>query len=243
MKQSHILLSRICNNNKKKIMKKIIFTFIAILSLFSMPVKAVEKSIGLSMAFSTIDSKVTDDIDNNGSIDTTKDISNDVGIPSLFFELSNQVGRANLSVGLDLIPLDAEFDSRTTSQSSIKEEGSATTTGNNKGTVDVSNHFTLYVRLGTEVAEDTEVYIVAGTATADVEADVQSISSTNKKVDLDLDGDKLGVGVKRTIGGAFIKLEYAEVDYDPISVVTSNSTKVTADMDTAQVSLSFGKSF
>ena len=225
-------------------MKKIIFTFIAILSLFSMPVKAVEKSIGLSMAFSTIDSKVTDDIDNNGSVDTTKDISNDVGIPSLFFELSNQVGRANLSVGLDWIPVDAEFDSRSTTQSTLKgKDDGAASSGTNKGTVDVSDHLTLYVRLGTEVTEDTEVYLVAGMASADVEADVQSVSSTNKKVGLDLDGDKLGVGVKRTIGGAFIKLEYAEVDYDPISVVTSNDTKVTADMDTAQVSLSFGRSF
>ena len=225
-------------------MKKIIFTLVAVLSLFTMPVKAVEKSIGLSMAFSTIDSKVTDDIDNNGTVDTTKNISNDVGIPSLFFELSNQVGRANLSIGLDFIPIDAEFDSRTTTQSSVKgKDDGAASSGQNKGTVDVSDHLTLYVRLGTEVAEDTELYIVAGTASADVEADVQSVSSTNKKVGLDLDGDKLGVGVKRSIGGAFIKLEYAEVDYDPISVVTSNSTKVTADMDTEQVSLSFGKSF
>ena len=84
-------------------MKKTIFALVALLSLLVMPVKAVEKSIGLSIALSTVDSKVTDDIDNNGSVDTTKNISNDVGIPSLFFELSNQVGRANLSVGLDLI--------------------------------------------------------------------------------------------------------------------------------------------
>mgnify|MGYP003330786650 FL=1 len=149
-----------------------------------------------------------------------------------------------MSVGLDLIPVDAEFDSRTTTQSSVKAKGDgAATSGQNKGTVDVSDHITLYVRLGTEVVEDTELYIVAGTVSADVEADVQSVSSTNKKVGLDLDGDKLGVGVKRSIGSAFIKLEYAEVDYDPISVVTSNSTKVTAHMDTELVSFSFGKSF
>lgn len=224
-------------------MKKIILTLVAIFSLFALPVNAIDKSLGVSVSYSTIDTTVTDDIDSNGTTDTTKDISNDVGIPSLFFELSNQVGRANLSVGLDWIPMDAEFDSRTTSQSSIKEAGSATTTGSNKGTVDVSDHFTVYVRLGAEVTTDTEVYLVAGIAMADVEADVQSISSTNKKVGLDLDGDKLGIGVKRNLGGAFLKLEYAEVDYDPISVTTSNNTKVTGDMDTENITFSVGKSF
>ena len=70
-----------------------------------------------------------------------------------------------------------------------------------------------------------------------------TISSTNKKETKDLEGEKLGVGVKRDMGAGFIKLEYAQVDYDPISVTTSNSTKVTADIDTTVLGLSVGKSF
>ncbi len=224
-------------------MKKILLTFVAVFSLFVLPVKAIEVSGGVSLAYSTIDTGLKDDIDNNGSTDTTKEISNDVGIPSLFLELSNQIGGATLSIGLDVIPMDAEFDSRTTAQSSIKEKGSSTTTGNNKGTADVSDHMTVYVRLGAEVAADTEVYIVAGHASADVEVDVQSISSTNKKVSKTLEGEKIGVGVKRNLGGAFLKLEYAEVDYDPIAVVTSNDTRVTGDIDTTNITFSVGKSF
>ena len=41
----------------------------------------------------------------------------------------------------------------------------------------------------------------------------------------------------------FVRLEYAETDYDEISVTTSNSTKVTADMDNTTLALSVGKSF
>ena len=225
-------------------MRKIILSIIAISSLFVLPVQAVDKSIGLSLAYSTVDTKVTDDIDSNGTIDTTKNISNDIGIPSLFLELTNQVGGANLSVGIDWIPISAEFDSRSTTQSSLKAAGDgAATSGTNKGTVDVSNHLTAYVRLGTQMTSDTEFYLVAGIAQADVEADVQSVSSTNKKVDLDLDAEKLGVGIKRDLGGSFLKLEYAEVDYDPISVTTSNNTKVTGDIDTKNITLSVGRSF
>ena len=41
----------------------------------------------------------------------------------------------------------------------------------------------------------------------------------------------------------FFKLEYAETDYDEISVTTSNNTKVTADMDNTVIALSIGKQF
>ena len=55
---------------------------------------------------------------------------------------------------------------------------------------------------------------------------------------------KLGVGVKKVFGnGMFVKLEYAQTDYDEISVTTSNSTKVSADMDNKALALSIGKSF
>ena len=40
-----------------------------------------------------------------------------------------------------------------------------------------------------------------------------------------------------------MKLEYSETDYDEISATTSNSTKVTADIDTEILALSVAKSF
>ena len=71
-----------------------------------------------------------------------------------------------------------------------------------------------------------------GLVKADVESKVQSVSSTDKTVDQNLDGLKLGLGLKKETGFGFIKFEYSETDYDEISTTTSNNTKVTADIDT-----------
>ena len=62
--------------------------------------------------------------------------------------------------------------------------------------------------------------------------------STDKTVEQDLDGMKLGLGLKKETGFGFIKLEYSETDYDDISATTSNNTKVTADIDTDILALS-----
>ena len=119
-----------------------------------------------------------------------KILSNNVGIPSLFIEGTNTFGtRGSLTVGLDIIPLEAEFDSRSTTQSSVKgvSDGAATS-GTNKGTVTVSNHLTIYVQPGITMADDVVLFGTLAYVTADAEADVQSVSSTNKTVDLSMDG-------------------------------------------------------
>tara|TARA_B100000900_G_scaffold381111_1_gene367311 strand:+ start:3596 stop:4240 length:645 start_codon:yes stop_codon:yes gene_type:complete len=206
---------------------------------------AWERAAGISLSLAGIDTTVTDDIDNDGGTpDTTKDITNDVAIPSLFLEGSNEFGaKGVLTVGVDIIPMSAEFDSRSVTQSSLKGKSDATASGTNKGTVDVSDHITFYIQPGVIIDDETSAFVTLGYVTADVETDVQSVSSTNKVVSDTLDGTKLGVGVKRSTGFGFMKLEYAKTDYDPISVTTSNNTKVTGDIDNTALTLSFGKSF
>ena len=228
-------------------MKKILLGIACVL-IYIMPANAVTKSIGITGVSSTIDSRVTDDIDSNGTIDTTKDISNDVAYGSLFFEVTNEnVGPGSITFGIDLIPGSAEFDSRSTSQQSSKAKAagaSPQTTGTNKGTVDVDNHITLYVQPGITTSNGLNLFATIGYVTADAEADVQSVSSTNKTESLSLDGVKLGVGIKKVFGNdMFLRLEYAETDYDTISVTTENSSKVSADIDNTTLALSIGKQF
>lgn len=220
--------------------KTIIFLFAVMLMAF--PVNADSKRIGITGSAATIDSIVKDDIDSNGTTDTTKTISNDVAFGSIFFELSKDLGPMTLTYGVDLIPFSAEFDSRSASQSSLKAAGSSATTGTNTGTVDVSNHLTFYLQPGYEVNGVT-VFGTVGYVTADADAEGSSISSSNLSKTVTLDGYKLGVGIAKDFGGLFVKLEYAETDYDDISVTTSNNTKITADIDNAFTSLSVGRSF
>ena len=187
-----------------------------------------------------VESTVTDDIDSNGTTDTTKNLSNDITFASIFFE---RALNENMSVGIDFIPFEAEFESRSTTQASLKGKGEATASGTNKGTADVSRHLTFYLQPQKEIRDGLKVFGTIGLVRADVESVVQSVSSTDKTVEQDLDGMKLGLGLKKETGFGFIRLEYSETDYDDVSVTTSNNTKVTADIDTEILALSVARSF
>ena len=219
-------------------MKKLILTLAFLASFVSAAYS--QTSMGLTVNMASIDSDLQDDIDSNGTTDTTKNISNDTVFASIFFE---KAINDNISVGVDLIPGTAEFESRSTSQSSIKQKGSSTTTGTNKGNVDVSRHITLYAQPQKEIRDGLKVFGTVGYVRADADSRVVSISSTDKDVSQTLDGVKLGLGLKKETGFGFIKLEYSETDYDDISATTTNSTKVTADIDTDILALSVAKSF
>ena len=229
-------------------MKKILLGLACVL-IYMMPANAATKSIGITGVASTIDSTVTDDVDSNGTIDTTKDISNDVGYGSIFFEVTNDSSSSagSLTLGIDFVPGSAELDARSTTQTSCKAKAAGAcpqVSGTNKGTVDLDRHITIYVQPGVTMNNGVTLFGTLGYVTADVEAGVTSISSTNKTEDLSLDGFKFGAGVKKVFGNSlFIKAEYSVTDYDDISVVTSNNTRVTADIDNTALALSIGKQF
>ena len=220
-------------------MKKLVLSILFLLSFVTASYAQV--SVGLTVSMADVQSGLKDDIDNNGSTDTTKNISNDVTFGSIFFE---KAINDNMSVGIDFIPFEAEFDSRSTTQSSLKAKtDGAATSGTNKGTADVSKHLTFYLQPQREIRDGLKVFGALGLVKADVESLVQSVSSTDKTVEQSLDGMKLGLGLKKETGIGFIKLEYSQTDYDDVSVTTSNSTKVTADIDTDILALSVARSF
>ena len=217
----------------KKLVLSIIFLFGFATTSFA------QISVGFTISNADVESTVKDDIDSNGTTDTTKDISNDVVFGSIFIE---RAVNDNMSIGIDFIPFEAEFESRSTTQTSLKT-AEPSTSGTNKGTADVSKHLTFYLQPQKEIRDGLKVFGTLGLVKADVESKVQSVSSTNKTVDQSLDGMKLGLGLKKETGIGFIKLEYSQTDYDEISTTTSNNTKVTADIDTEVITLSYGKSF
>ena len=224
-------------------MKKLITIVFAIFATMTVSSQAVERAFGINLSYAGIDTQVKDDVDSNGTTDTTKDITNDVGIASIFFEISNSFGeRGHIALGVDYIPFSAEWEDRSTTQTSMKSDATETS-GTNKGSVTVEGHTTIYVQPGITMADDVVLFGTLAYVTADAEADVQSVSSTNKTVDLSMDGTKYGFGLRKSTGFGFVKLEYASTEYDTLSTTTSNNTKVTADMDVDFVSLSIGKSF
>ena len=218
-------------------MKKLFLSILFLLGLIAN--SYATGSVGITISNADVKSGVKDDIDNNGTTNTTKNISNEVTFGSIFFE---KAVNDNVSFGIDFIPFEAEFESRSTTQTS-RTDGTTDTSGTNKGTADVSRHLTFYVQPQKEVRDGLKVFGTLGLVRADVESLVQSVSSTNKTVEQDLEGIKLGLGLKKETGFGFIKFEYSETDYDDVSVLTSNNTKVTADIDTEILALSVAKSF
>ncbi len=221
-------------------MKKLVLSIIFLLG-FSTTSYATG-SLGFTISNADVKSSVKDDVDSNGSTDTAKDLSNDVTFASIFFE---KALNENMSVGIDFIPFEAEFESRSTTQSTLGAKAAgAASSGTNKGTADVSRHLTFYLQPQKEItAGGLKVFGTFGLVRADVESVVQSVSSTDKTVDQSLDGMKFGLGLKKETGFGFIKLEASRTDYDEISATTSNNTKVTADIDTDILALSVAKSF
>ena len=220
-------------------MKKLVLSMLFLLG-FSSTAYATG-SVGFTISNADVNSSVTDDIDSNGTTDTTKNLSNDVSFASIFFE---KALNDNMSVGIDFIPFKAEFESRSTTQSSLKDkDAGAATSGTNKGNADVSRHLTFYIQPEKEISNGLKVFGTLGLVRADVESAVTSISSNKKTVEQSLDGTKLGLGLKKMTGFGFVKLEYNETDYDDVSVTTSNNTKVTADIDTEILALSVARSY
>ena len=88
------------------------------------------------------------------------------------------------------------------------------------------------------------IYATLGIVSADINVKNSSISSTDLNKTVDLDGTKLGVGVKTVRGnGLVIKLDYTHTSYDAVSFTTSNNTKATADLDNTALAISIGKQF
>ena len=137
-------------------MKKLFLTIAFLMSFVSAAYSQV--SMGLTVSLADLDTALSDDIDNNGSIDTTKDVSNDVVFGSIFLERALDNG---LTIGLDFIPFEAEFESRSTTQTS-RTTSTTDTSGTNKGTADVSNHLTLYLQPTKELDNGSKLFATLG---------------------------------------------------------------------------------
>ena len=230
-------------------MKKFLATVFASLFAFTVNTASADVSglaVGFSVTQNNLDTTVTDDIDSNGTIDTTKILSDSVLAGSIFAELT-LAGSGPLAVtfGVDYIPVDADLDKRSTTQSSVKATADgAATTGTNTGKASIDDHVTLYIQPGIVLGGNTMLYGTLGYARADITATWESVSSTNTTKVQSMNGTKIGVGVKHVRdNGLFLKLDYSETDYDKVSYTTSNSTLVTGDIDNQAIALSIGKSF
>ena len=226
-------------------MKKIIFLFSTLFLMLSPAVvNAAGLAIGVSASSNTLDTAGKEDVDSNGTIDATKNVSDDITIGSIFAEFTNMGDRFGITLGVDYIPFDADIDKRSITQSELGDEDDTASTGTNSVEGTVSDHMTIYIQPGYMIGDNTMLYGTFGFASATINGKSVSITHTDINKDQDLDGTKIGVGIKKVFdSGLFIKADYSETEYDTITFTTSNSTKATADLDNTAFALSLGKQF
>ena len=226
--------------------KKILLSIMTI-TLFSLGTVQVQAgSWGMGIQFQNLDltTDASDDIDNNGSVDTTKSFDDSVTVPAIFVEKNFDAFFGNLALGVSYIPFEADIDKRSITQSELGDEDDSASTGTNSVEGTVSDHMTIYFQPGYMIDDNTMLYGTFGFASATVNGKSKSITHTNINKDVDLDGTKVGVGIKKVFdSGLFVKADYSETSYDTISFTTSNSTKATADLDNTAMALSIGKQF
>ena len=202
-------------------------------------------ALGISVSSNDLDTLVTDDIDSNGTINTTKALTDSATAGSIFAEWTiSASGPLAITFGVDYIPVDADLDKRSATQATIKGSSTTSTSGTNSGRANIDDHLTFYVQPGFVVGNNTMIYGTLGYSRADIEASWESVSSTNTTKVQTMTGTKVGAGIKHVRdNGLFLKLDYSETDYDKLSYITTNNTTVTGDIDNEMVALSIGKSF
>jgi len=229
-------------------MKKIIVTLFATFFAFTVNNASADLGgfvVGVTLSNNDLDTVVTDDIDSNGTINTTKSLTDSVNGASIFAEHTILgSGSLGITLGVEYTPVDADLDKRSATQATIKDKATSSTSGTNSGEASIEDHFTFYIQPGYVMNENTMFYGTLGYSKADITATWKSVSSTDTTKVQTLDGTKVGVGVKRVNdNGIVLKLEWSETDYDKVSYKTTNSTTVAGDIDNTVLALSIGKSF
>jgi opacity protein-like surface antigen len=152
--------------------------------------------------------------------------------------------RFGVTVGLSVIPGEAEFVTETKPDQDLQDVATGLATGTSTVTGTISEHVTLYIQPTVRLTDMFSVYLTAGISTMDVEADATLVTSTNFTKSVSVDGTRYGVGVMaERADGLFIKIEGNASEYDNVSFTTSDSTVAKADIDEESISVLIGKAF
>ena len=118
-------------------MKKLFSTVFATFFAFAINTASADVggiAVGISLSNNELDTTVTDDIDSNGTINTTKELTDTIKAGSIFAELTLAgSGPLAVTLGVDYIPVDADLDKRSTTQATIKGKSTSSSSGTNTG--------------------------------------------------------------------------------------------------------------
>ena len=224
-------------------MKKIAVNFLAVLFISALSftkVFAADYTLGISGAILQLEADGSETETGSVSAETNPaSVNNTFATGSIFAEA--KFGR--IAFGVDYIPIDADVSDKTHSriehETSVTGTTTETTTSRTQtAAAELSDHITLYAHIYLNDA----VYLHLGHASVDLETN-ESLDTGSKYGNVNIDGIQYGIGVQMTDN---FRLEAAYTDYDDVSITSSvartgvsTNNKISADLDTTQVKLSY----
>jgi hypothetical protein len=233
-------------------LKNILIGLMATISLTSVAY-AGSFTIGLTGSQTDISasgSETTPAVTGAAAEKTTTSASNEAFLGSVFVEYStNDVNWAStgnsFTFGVQHTPGKADVSdkvkSRTDTELSITDTAAETSVSRTqKAQAEVDNYNNFYI----EVPVYGALYVKAGMSSIDVTTKESTTGANGGTYgNKSLDGTNLGIGFKGVASNIVWKLAYEETNFDTLSLTSTTSNKISADLDTSAVSLSLGYRF
>ncbi len=232
-------------------MKKLIITVLTSIVFIGTSAYAGSIQIGtkVSQAFIAADGKEVTTAGSvaGGTADThTKSVDNAVTIAGLYGEYSldssmwGQEGN-EITFGGTYYFGEADVSDKLSSRSESAEDaagsgssGSVTYSAN----AEVQDYINYYV----EMPLSGPIFVRLGASQIDV-ITKEDADHEGSYGDATLDGINYGIGIKGLYGPLHVKLAYEATDWDELSLTSTTSNKITADLDVDEIALSVGYRF
>ena len=231
-------------------MKKIIAIVLAVSSLFFLTVSKTlaEVTLGFSISHGLYQASGTE-TEGSGNVTSSEaaEVSSATTMakftyPTIFAEYNTGM----VSIGVEVIPGSVETEEVARTDYNI--EPGQVCTGNdgcntsvtNKVEIEISKHITLY---GLLPIMSTGAYLKAGISRMDVETN-ESLGTGSTYADIDgVSGAHASLGYQHDTASGFVRAEIGYSIYENMSVTSSNSHKVEADIEGGFARISIGRSF
>ena len=255
--ESQALLNLIITKGNMNKIKTMMIAAIAIAS-FSSSLFAGSLGVGISMGIAdvaTSGKEVTTAGTVAGGAANTNNATaaNDAVIGSAYVEYAfNDVSWGKegngITIGFNMTPGTAKLSRDVQERREVSAKDAATQGAQNevyKAQAEINNLTQTYI----ELPIFSYVYAKFGVSSVDVNTLEQSTEDNGDTKahgvygGASLDGDVFGVGLKGMSGNLLWKVSYEETDFDTLSITSTTSNKITADIDTEVYGVSLGYRF
>jgi len=233
-------------------MKKLIITVLTSIMLTSSAAMAGSYAIGAKLSNAFIDASGTEtttagDVTGGAANTNSASVSNDmVLIPSIYAEymLDSSVWGSEgneITFGINYTFGEADVSDKVKRRQESAEDADGNGSSGSM-TYDAQASIENYMNYYVEIPLASALYAKAGFSQLDVitEEDADHEGSYGNAT---LDGTNFGIGLKGMTGNYSWKIAYEVTDWDSLSLTSTTSNKIAADLDVDELSLSVGYRF